>query len=257
MIDLSKETIPIFIIVKDRLSVLKESIASYERNIKTPFEIVIHDNGSTFGKTTKYLRNLTKKGVKVYYHRQKFKNKKLELNSVGLSVRDYFKTHKASYYVVTDPDIFLDTSDGDVLEVYAYLLDRVSVPVVGPMLRVDDLPNHYPLKGRVVRSMNKRFWKKPSFVVSVGDKECRFMYSKIDTTFGLYRTGFDFKRKQEGIRVHPPYSARHLDWYMDPENMTEDQEYYLQRCRKDPAMKIISHWSGVYLDQELRKGKIR
>jgi len=32
----------------DRLEVLKESIQSYYDNIEIPFEIIIHDNGTTY-----------------------------------------------------------------------------------------------------------------------------------------------------------------------------------------------------------------
>lgn len=39
------------------------------------------------------------------------------------------------------------------------------------------------------------------------------------------------------VRVFAPYSARHLDWYVDPNNITPCQEYY-QLTSSD-----ISHWN--------------
>jgi len=40
--------IPIFIIVRDRLTVLQDSLGSYVSQIRTPIEIVLHDNSSTY-----------------------------------------------------------------------------------------------------------------------------------------------------------------------------------------------------------------
>ena len=52
---------PIFILSSDRLKVLEQSIRSYREQIKTPFEIVIIDFGTTFMPTLKYLKYLEQK----------------------------------------------------------------------------------------------------------------------------------------------------------------------------------------------------
>jgi len=141
--------IPIFIISFERLNVLEQSIQSYYDCIKTPFEIVIMDFGSTFVPTLKYLNILEYKGSKVYW-KGKLSNKRRFNMRVDEVIQDYFKTHPASNYVVTDPDIALDNVDGDILEVYTHLLGILPENyIVGSMLRIDDLPDHYPLKDDV------------------------------------------------------------------------------------------------------------
>ena len=40
--------IPIFIIVNDRLCVLRETLRAFYQNLLTPFEIIIHDTGRYF-----------------------------------------------------------------------------------------------------------------------------------------------------------------------------------------------------------------
>ena len=50
----------------------------------------------------------------------------------------------------------------------------------------------------------------------------------IDTTFAVYKKGHEFtKPNTKAIRVSMPHDARHLDWYMDHNNLTEDYKYYI------------------------------
>ncbi|MCK4823857.1 hypothetical protein KA005_49345, partial [bacterium] len=96
--------IPIFIISCDRLEVLKQSIRSYRDFIKTSFEIVIIDFGSTYGPTLEYLKNLEHGKVKLHW-KGRIVNKRHFNVHIGEVVQDYFKDHPISNYVVTDPDI--------------------------------------------------------------------------------------------------------------------------------------------------------
>ena len=221
--------IPIFIISCDRLEALKESIRSYRDYIKTPFEIVIMDFGSTYEPTIGYLRNLEYKGIRVYW-KNKISNKRRFNINIDWVIQDYFKDHPASNYVVTDPDIALDNVDGNILEIYAYLLGILPEDfIVGPMLRIDDLPDHYPLKEKVrfegweafyhSRKMNETQYK---------GKAIKFVLVRIDTTFAMNRAGTHWRRHRMAARVLPPYGARHLEWYLDPENLTSDQKYYME-----------------------------
>jgi hypothetical protein len=61
----------------------------------------------------------------------------------------------------------------------------------------------------------------------------------IDTTFGMYRNGTYVRARPEpkGLRFDHPYSARHLDWYLDEKNMAVDQQIYANTAS------TISHWS--------------
>ena len=141
--------VPIFIITYDRLEVLKQSLESYHNYVKTPFEIVIIDFGSTYKPTVNFLKQLEGEGTIVYWKNKIIQN--TELNKAGYCINDYFKIHPKSNYVVTDPDIALDNVEGDILDFYSFFLESMpQVGVVGTMLRMDDIPDYYPLKKELI-----------------------------------------------------------------------------------------------------------
>jgi len=238
--------IPIFIIVKDRLEVLKKTIESFESSIKTPFEIVIHDNNSTFEPTIEYLKELEKQGKKVYYNKKVSKNNVEELHSVRESI-DKHKS-KSKFYVVTDPDIALDNVNGDILDFYRFLLNnKKNIQVVGPQLRIDDIPDFYPLKKQVIKR-HSRIWRIKPQLISFKDKKFNVVTYAIDTTFGMYRGGYVFKRLSKGFRTYAPYSAKHLDWYINPNEITDDVRYYMML--KDRKRLNMGHWGTDKLEKK-------
>ena len=236
-------TIPIFIITCDRLEVLKKSMKSYYDCIKTPFEIVICDQGSTYKSTVEFIKKLGNNGTQVYWRGSVNRGRTINLTrdnfGINVNIQDYFRTNPQSNYIVTDPDIDLDNVNGDILEVYAHFLKTIpQINVVGPMLRIDDIPKCYPLRERLLRrSRHRKFHSAKVHITNYKGEQIKYIFAKIDTTFGMYRKGSQWYRLQNGIRVFAPYSAKHLDWYIDPKNMTEDQEYYKRRASKN------AHWS--------------
>jgi len=232
--------IPIFVISSDRLKFLKESIQSYYDCIKTPFEIIIIDFGTSYEPTLEYLEHLEEKKIKVYWNDKI--SYKGSLNLIRPIVKDYFKTHLASNYVMTDPDIVLDNVEGDVLDVYAYLLKKFhKITVAGPMLRIDDIPDCYPLKEKLIsKSLESTYQRRKVLTIPYENKVIKYIIASIDTTFGMRRAGEDFWRHRWGARVLSPYSARHLEWYLDPKNLTEDQKYYINH-----ASRRIATWTNV------------
>jgi len=112
---------------------------------------------------------------------------------------------------------------------------------VGPSLRIDNLPDHYPLKKKVIKHENQ-FWKKKR----LHKKPVKFYKVHIDTTFAMYRG--DHVKKNDatmGARLCPPFTALHLDWYLDPDNLTEDQVYYLN------AKDGLTHYGGKALKRAM------
>jgi len=227
--------IPIFIISCDRLEALKSSIQSYLDCIKTPFEIVIIDFGTTYEPTLKYLKDLERKKVKVYWEEKV--SYKGGLNNINGIVQDYFKNHPASNYVVTDPDIALDNVDGDILEVYTHLLEKLpSIIVAGPNLRIDDIPDFYPKKKDVLDWESQHY--RGVYTIKYESKNIRYIGARIDTTFAMNRARHPWHRHRFAARVLAPYAARHLDWYLDPKNLTPDQKHYMEH-----ASRRITNWS--------------
>jgi len=231
--------IPIFIISHDRLTCLKESIKSYNDQIKTDFEIIIFDVNSKYQPTIDYLKDLESKGTKIYWH----KEDKDDFFNVRIGIKDYYAKNKnaSPYYVVTDPDIQLDNVNGDILDFYIFLLNRFKVHCVGPMLRIDDIPDTYPLKEKAVKSHTRQFWHKNPSTVQYKTNTFKYQKAPIASTFALYTNKFPFGRVSPGIRTYAPYAARHLDWYLDLENLTPDQEFYLRNATHN------GHWAASYL----------
>lgn len=219
--------IPIFIICKDRVTVLKQCIASYEK--LGDVEIILIDNGSTYPPMIEWQLSCP---YKIY--RNKPLNNTADISeSVGTIIDYWYKTNDSPYYIVTDPDIELEEPSPKLLEYYKEILGiERSAVCVGPMLRIDDLPEHFSLKKEMYASHILQFWGKPNYKY----KESKIQPAAIDTTFGMYRKGFKFRRLNSGIRVHEPYMARHLDWYLDTNNLSEEQLYYFDHASQVSSM---------------------
>lgn len=241
-----KSRIPIFVIACDRLEVLKKSICSYRDSFGDSFELVIHDSHTTYPPTLAYLRGLEQTGVKVYRYRTPNRRSNFTLEVlVGETVKQWYQENDAEYFVITDPDIAFDQCPRNILEIFQFFLRQFpEIDAVGPMLRIDDIPDHYPLKMWVLKRY-KPFWEERPRSVRFQGISYEYKFAEIATTFALYRKEFAgrYRKIKPGIRVYAPCWARHLDWYIDPRRMTRDQVYYLEHAGKN------AHWSAGYLRQ--------
>ena len=246
--------IPIFIISFNRLTVLKETIKSYYDYIKTPFEIIIWDTGTTFLKTLDYLNELGRSGIRIYKEEKLQYTLKHHLyNKLNPVIKDYFlkSKNKSPFYIVTDPDIaFYKKTPGDVLDFYAFILNNFpKILKVGPMMKTDDIPDHYPLKQRVIDTYLKRQYNKEMTEIEFKNKIYKACSATL-TPFGMYRRNTLFEKKILSFRCDSPYDAKHLDWYIDIKNMPTDQIFYLNCV---PCAKNMAHWSNEYLVEIINK----
>jgi len=229
--------IPIFITTFDRLDVLVRSCKTY-RKLATDVEIIIHDQGSTYKPMVEYLEILKDHGYSVYYGAN-------EPTSVRDSIKDWFSKNDATHYVVTDPDIAFEGSSPNSLNVYIDLLAlEKDVTCVGPALRTTDIPCHYPMKQQVINWEKQWYKEEDHRALRINNEIINYHFSVIDTTFAVYKKGHEFvKPNTKAIRVSMPHDARHLDWYMDHNNLTEDYKYYIGSAKK--AGKSRTHWSSL------------
>lgn len=229
------KTIPIFIIVHDQFEILKKSVKSYEDQIKTPIQIIFHNVASTYYETLQYLKEQESKGYKVYH--SAVNNHHTVINSVN----HYLSENKeCEYCVITDPDIELFNVKGDILEVYIAALNKLKKTSVGPMLEIDDIPDFYPRKKEAIAGHTSQFWSKPRHNFDLVGGTCQYIDCSTDTTFQLF-SAKNIPRTfphDNSIRFLAPYSAKHLDWYVDPDNLTPCQIYYLNNSSN------VSHWSS-------------
>ena len=234
--------IPIFIIVHNQYEILKKAVKSYEKYIKTPIEIIFHNVNSTYFETINYLNTKQKEGYIVY---------KSEVNhhhTVINSIKDYIsKNPKCEYIVMTDADIELNNVNGDILEFYIYLLKKFKKTSVGPMLKIDDIPDEYYNKKLAISKHKIQFWNRPNKTITYKtitykNKNYKYIDCNTDTTFQLFSSKNIPKRFPHTniIRTLQPYDARHLDWYINPNNITPCQLFYSNNTSN------ISHWNNKY-----------
>lgn len=146
---------------------------------------------------------------------------------------DVHKMFADRYYVYTDPDILpAEDCPDDFIEHFYSLLQRYPQAVkAGFSLKIDDLPDHFADKKHVIE-WESQFWKKPV--------EPDVYEADIDTTFALYRPNFPVGSGRVGLRLRTGgrYTARHLPWYIDSANLSDEERYY------QSSVRTASHWSG-------------
>lgn len=191
-------------------------------------EIIIHDNNSTYPPMIRYLEELSSQGVRVYKNPMANGSFNDISGRVANTINKWFEQtgSDSKYYIVTDPDIELENPSPQLLQHYIELLEDSGATVVGPMLRINDLPDHYELKKEMVKTQEDQFWHKQR----IKFKGVEAVHCGIDTTFGLYKRSFPFKRLNHGYRVFEPYMAKHLDWYLDTKNLNEEERYYKEKA---------------------------
>jgi hypothetical protein len=166
---------------------------------------------------------------------------------VAETVRKEVALCGSDYYVVTDCDVELCSPSHLLLDVYKAMLVRFTGAVcVGPMLRIDDLPsNDYVDEQKRLHVL--QFWHKTPKQFVFDGLSVDYQDSPIDTTFAMYRSSFNFRRLNMGVRVYSPFSARHLDWYLDPSSPDEERLYYMANCNPDvsTATKHLKQWGFV------------
>jgi len=128
----------------------------------------------------------------------------------------------AEVYGVTDCDLDIEGVPVDALARLSEPFSWQSARPVksGLSLRIDDLP---PWQASV-RQWESRWWRR---VVPGG----RFYFAAIDTTFALYRGDTLHATCMSVanvlcVRSAAPYTARHVPWYLDGENLDEENANY-------------------------------
>lgn len=144
-----------------------------------------------------------------------------------------FKEFRNQYFVYTDPDVVpVAECPADFMEYFYRILQKHPLsPKVGFSLKIDDIPNHYPLREKVIAYENK-YWEKE---ISPG-----IFSAPLDTTFALHRPFTTHTNYPEDrmYRTGFPYQLRHLPWYVDPDHMTDNERYYANSC------KTRTDWGG-------------
>lgn len=71
--------------------------------------------------------------------------------------------------------------------------------------------------GRAVKEWERKFWE-----IKL---EANVYRAQIDTTFAVFQVGTPFQ--YEALRIAGNYTARHIPWETDWDNLSEEEEYFL------------------------------
>ena len=197
---------PVFIISRDRLDPLEKLVSWLELEGMT--NIIVVDNASSYPPLVEYLDRTPHKVVRL--DRNVGHTAPWSAGLVG-------KLASGVPYVVTDPDVVPEDAAHGAVEHMCWLLNRHADFVkVGLGLRIDDLPDHYEVKDRVLEH-ERQFWMRP---VPGGA-----FHAVVDTTFALHRSGVGYCLGP-ALRTGPPFLAQHDPWYMDSSDPPVEFTYY-------------------------------
>ncbi|MDE0838375.1 MAG: glycosyltransferase [Kiritimatiellae bacterium] len=206
--------IPVIINNFNRLDSLR-TLIQWLQHLDTPVWIVILDNASSYEPLLAYYRDLVgTAGVSVV---------RLGYNSGLEGVQDAAQDLSVcENIVVTDPDLVpYATTPTDILgRMHEALVKYPEVNMVGASLEIKDIPETYPLREKVL-AWESRFWEPQA--ARVGDIGVE---AWVDTTFAMYRRSADVLAITPAMRLDRPYTLKHVDWYTDPSNMSDEQAHY-------------------------------
>lgn len=213
--------VPIIINNRNRFSFLKQMIEQLQSF--GYMNIYVLDNDSSYPPLLEYYE---KANVKVIYLKKNLGYRALWISGV-------FDQFKNKYYVYSDPDILLqdDCPKDFVYHLYRYLNKYSGKEKAGVALKIDDLPEYYNLKQEVFK------WEKPHWEKKLEDDVYDAL---VDTTLALYKPlAFGNAEECSAIRVAGKLTAKHLPWYLDSLNLSEEEQYYKQNVSN-----TSSYWSS-------------
>ncbi len=219
-IDIKK--IPIIINNYNRLSYLQKQIAWLESIGMT--NIYILDNNSSY------------QDLINYYKKIKYPVFRLDQNIGFLALWKtvVFQLFKNEYYIYTDSDILpVEDCPKDVIEYFYGLLNKYTfIDKVGFALKIDDFHPEHSLSDLVIK-WEKKYWNT--------EIEENVFVAPIDTTFALYKPGAKGGSELSALRTGGEYVARHLTWYIDIGNLSDEDRNYIKTANKS------SSWVSILL----------
>lgn len=227
-------SIPVIIVNYNQLEFFSKLIDTLlERGFKN---IVIIDNSSSYPPLLNYYKEI-ENNSKITIHRL---SENLGHMTMWLR-KDILQKYSKGYFVLTDPDILIENSvPDDFMSVFINLLNQHSeVRKVGFSLKIDDIPDYYPNKEKVI-DREKQFWE---------NKEAEGHYlARIDTTFALYRPTFlyDSNGFESAIRTKVSYISKHMGWYINYSQLNDEQMFYFKTANSSSSWLVDQNGNKHY-----------
>lgn len=176
-------------------------------------EVILVDNGSTYPPLLEWYEDCPHR-----VHRLTKEHNHKSLWASGL-INEYPDEH----YIVSDHDLDLSDVPGDFVDkLFGGLNGNIWATKAGLSLKIDDLPQNDYTAGVV--AWESKWWQRPQDANG-------FYFADVDTTFALYDAGRMKAATDaqffQAVRSPKPYEARHLPWYNTPDNLSEEERYYM------------------------------
>lgn len=222
------KNIPIVILNRDRFHPLVEQVTVLKE--KGYHNITIIDNQSTYPPLLEWYE---KSNVDVFVNTIVPNSNKAFLNLVQIG-HPKFVQIVSDWYIFNDSDIIPEKAvpNDFVMDLIQYAV-KYQKTKVGMSIRIDDIDLNYPLN-KWVHGYESDYWTN-----GIQDGDVELYPHPIDTTFAVHSPGTMPDWSRDTLRVGVPYIVKHAPFYYDPENLPEDEKYYLQHMNKDS-----SNWSS-------------
>lgn len=211
----SGKEIPVIINNFNRYTMLVKLIEALEKRNYT--NIYIIDNNSTYPPLLEYYKECP---YKIFHLDKNLGFKALWKSKISKQLCN-------DYYIYTDSDVvpIEECPDNFIDKMFTLLKKYKYAYKIGLSLRIDNLPDHYKFKQKVIDA------EKMDHLTKNEDDLYR---RATDTTFALYRPRVKLSRSRyaEAYRTSHPYQAEHLPWYMNSDNLPEEELYYIEHCMK-------------------------
>jgi hypothetical protein len=234
--DTNMKSTYIFICNFNRLEPIKRLIKSLTD--RGYHNIVILDNGSTYSPLLDWYKTLHPN--QVYFCKSNYGPQALDCvrNYESEFQKKYNHIVLNEYHVYTDSDVVPtetvpDTFIDDMIE----MCKKYKIPKLGLSLKIDDLPNHFLLKDRVIKHESSFFERE--YII---DEKCQLFKAPVDTTFAVNSPGMACGYSDFAYRAAGDFFARHEPWYFDTNDLPEDEKYYLEHFEEN---RNRTHWSNI------------
>ena len=140
----------------------------------------------------------------------------------------------SNWYVFNDSDIIpLESVPDNFVEDLINYAKKYNKEKVGMSIKIDDIDLSYPLN-TWVHSYESTYWTN-----AITDGDVELYPHPIDTTFAVHAPGTMPTWSNNTLRVGVPYIVKHAPFYYDPNNLPNDEKYYLGHMNKQS-----SNWSS-------------
>lgn len=224
--------IPIVILSRDRYIPLKEQVEDLLNRKYTNIHII--DNDSTYEPLLDWFQTI-KSDVNIYINTIVPNDNKSFLNLCYVGVEP-FKQIISDWYIFNDNDIILDGSvPNEFVEGMIYVSEKYDIQKVGMSIKIDDIDLQYDLN-KWVYDYESTYWTNGVYDENL---KTELYPHPIDTTFALHKPNVSPTWNNNSLRMGTPYIVKHAPFYYDPNNLPEDEIYYLKHMNKE-----TSNWSS-------------